>query len=43
MDITRHGKQNDLRIGFLRLKIRICKKHKALLASFDGNACIVGL
>ena len=37
IDITRHEIQNNLRIDFLKFKLKICWKPWVLLSSFDSN------
>ena len=37
MDITRYEKQNNLRTGSLKPKVRFCRKLEVLLSSFDCN------
>ena len=50
MGVTRHQKENNLRIGSLKFKLQRCRKSEVLLSFFDGNivrdivyTCIVSL
>ena len=37
MGVTRHQKENNLRIGSLKFKLQGCRKSEVLVSFFDGN------